>query len=93
MKRHRLRIVVPAFPAFNIYSRIARCTTALGPSALPPPPADEGWDAEVIDENNLGRYGPRTEGGGADHERLQQERPADVVGLYGGLTSTIRDCN
>ncbi len=48
----------------------------------------EGWDAEVIDENNLGRYGPRGSAGGADHERLQELRPADVVGFYGGLTST-----
>ena len=29
--RYRLRIVIPAYPAFNIYSRIARRTTALGP--------------------------------------------------------------
>ncbi len=89
-KRHRLRIIVPAFPAFNVYSRIARRTTALGPICVATAVHEmAGWDAEVIDENNLGRYGPRTEGGGADHERLQQERPADVVGLYGGLTSTI----
>ncbi len=89
-KRHRLRIIVPAFPAFNIYSRIARRTTALGPVCVATAVHEmAGWDAEVIDENNLGRYGPRMEGGGADHERLQQERPAEVVGLYGGLTSTI----
>ena len=30
-KRYRLRIVVPAYPAFNIYSFIAQRTTALGP--------------------------------------------------------------
>ncbi len=30
-KRYRLRIIIPAYPAFNIYSRIARKTTALGP--------------------------------------------------------------
>jgi radical SAM superfamily enzyme YgiQ (UPF0313 family) len=89
-KRHRLRIVIPAFPAFNIYSRIARRTTALGPVCVATAVHEmAGWDAEVIDENNLGRYGPRAESGGADHERLQRERPADVVGFYGGLTSTI----
>ncbi len=89
-KRHRLRIVVPAFPAFNIYSRIARRTTALGPVCVATAVHEmAGWDAEVLDENNLGRYGPRAQGGGADHERLQRERPADVVGLYGGLTSTV----
>jgi radical SAM superfamily enzyme YgiQ (UPF0313 family) len=47
------------------------------------------WDAEMIDENNLRRYGPKSKKGGADHEFLQQQRPADVVGFYGGLTSTI----
>jgi len=45
-------------------------------------------DAEVIDENNLRMYGPRSISGGADHEFLQRLRPADVVGFYGGLTST-----
>lgn len=90
MKRHRLRIVVPVFPAFNIYSSIASITTALGPVCVASAANEvEGWDAEVIDENNLGRYGPRAGGGGADHALLQAERPADVVGLYGGLTSTI----
>jgi radical SAM superfamily enzyme YgiQ (UPF0313 family) len=89
-KRHRLRIVVPAFPAFNIYSRIARKTTALGPLCVASAVHDiAGWDAEVIDENNLGRYGPRSPHGGANHELLQKQRPADVVGFYGGLTSTV----
>ena len=90
MKRLRLRMIVPAFPAFNIYSHIARRTTALGPvcvaSAVNEMP---GWDAEVIDENNLGRYGPRSATRGADHDVLQAQRPADVVGFYGGLTSTV----
>jgi radical SAM superfamily enzyme YgiQ (UPF0313 family) len=47
------------------------------------------WDVEVIDENNLGRFGPVSETGGADHKFLQHQRPADIVGFYGGLTSTI----
>jgi radical SAM superfamily enzyme YgiQ (UPF0313 family) len=89
MKRRRLRIVIPAYPAFNIYSRIAKRTTALGPVCVATSVNElEGWDVEVIDENNLGRYGPRGSSGGADHELLQQQRPADVVGFYGGLTST-----
>ncbi|RPH32135.1 hypothetical protein EHM92_08800, partial [bacterium] len=73
MARHRLRIIVPAFPAFNIYSRIAMKTTALGPVCVATAVHEiEGWDAEVIDENNLGRYGPRSPQGGADHELLQE---------------------
>jgi radical SAM superfamily enzyme YgiQ (UPF0313 family) len=43
----------------------------------------------MIDENNLRLHGPRGKDGGADHDFLQQQRPADVVGFYGGLTSTI----
>jgi len=89
-KRYRLRIIIPAYPAFNIYSRIAKRTTALGPVCVATAVNEmERWDVEIIDENNLRRYGPRSESGGADHEFLQQQRPADVVGLYGGLTSTI----
>jgi radical SAM superfamily enzyme YgiQ (UPF0313 family) len=89
-KRHRLRIVIPAYPAFNIYSNIAKKTTALGPVCVASVVNEtEGWDVEVIDENNLRLYGPRSDSGGADHDFLQQQRPADVVGLYGGLTSTI----
>jgi len=89
-KRYRFRVVIPAYPAFNIYSHIARKTTALGPVCVATAANKmEKWDVEVIDENNLRRFGPRKSSGGADHEFLQRERPADVVGLYGGLTSTI----
>ncbi|MFC1809639.1 B12-binding domain-containing radical SAM protein [Candidatus Omnitrophota bacterium] len=89
-KRLRLRIIIPAYPAFNIYSFIAKRTTALGPVCIASAVNEmEGWDVEVIDENNLRRHGPRSNEGGADHEILQRLRPADVVGIYGGLTSTI----
>ncbi|UCH12440.1 MAG: B12-binding domain-containing radical SAM protein [Candidatus Omnitrophota bacterium] len=89
-KRHRLRIIVPAYPAFNTYSFIAQRTTALGPVCVASAVNEmEGWDVEIIDENNLRRSGPGKDSGGADHEFLQNLRPADVVGFYGGLTSTI----
>ncbi len=89
-KRRRLRIVVPAYPAFNIYSNIADKTTALGPVCVASSANEmQGWDVEIIDENNLRQYGPRGKTGGADHDYLQDQRPASVVGLYGGLTSTI----
>jgi radical SAM superfamily enzyme YgiQ (UPF0313 family) len=83
-------MIAPAFPAFNIYSRVAKYTTALGPlsvatvvSRMP------GWDVEVIDENNYRKFGPKDAHGRPDHDTLQRIRRADVVGLYGGLTSTI----
>ncbi|MGD0336545.1 MAG: radical SAM protein [Candidatus Omnitrophota bacterium] len=89
-KRLRLRIIIPAYPAFNIYSHIAHKTTALGPLCVASSAKEmDRWDVEVIDENNLRRYGPRSNSIGADHEFLQKQRPADVVGFYGGLTSTI----
>jgi radical SAM superfamily enzyme YgiQ (UPF0313 family) len=89
-KRRRLRIVIPAYPAFNIYSRVARVTTALGPVSVATSVHEiEGWDVEVIDENNYQRSAPRNGLGLPDHEALQRLRPANVVGFYGGLTSTI----
>ncbi|MCK4917322.1 MAG: cobalamin-dependent protein [Candidatus Omnitrophica bacterium] len=89
-KRYRLRIVVPAFPTFNIYSSIAQKTTALGPVCIASIVNKmKNWDVEVIDENNLRLYGTKSPEGGADHEVLQRLRPIDFLGLYGGLTSTI----
>jgi radical SAM superfamily enzyme YgiQ (UPF0313 family) len=89
-KRRRLRIVIPAYPAFNIYSRVAKVTTALGPVSVATSVHEmEGWDVEVIDENNYGRSAPKDESGLPDHGALQRLRPADVVGFYGGLSSTI----
>ena len=89
-KRYRLRIIIPAYPAFNIYSRAAKNTTALGPiSVASVVNKMEKWDVEVIDENNLRWYCPKDDAGAVDHEFLQQERAADIVGFYGGLTSAI----
>ena len=89
-RRLRFRMIAPTYPAFNIYTRIAKTTTALGPlsvatvvSRMP------GWDVEVIDENNYRKFGPRDKDGRPDHATLQAIRHADVVGLYGGLSSTI----
>ena len=58
-ERYRLRIVVPTYPAFNIYSRVANTTTALGPVCVATTVNKmEKWDAEIIDENNLGHSAP-----------------------------------
>jgi radical SAM superfamily enzyme YgiQ (UPF0313 family) len=87
--RRLFRMVIPKYPAFNIYSHIARKTTALGPicvatavSKLP------GWDVEVIDENNYRFPGPTDAAGAPDHAALQALRPADAAGFYGGLSCT-----
>lgn len=89
MRFRLFRIVIPAYPAFNIYSGVARRTTALGPIYVATVASKlAGWTVEVIDENNYRRPGPKDASGRPDHNLLQQVRPADVVGFYGGLTST-----
>src|SRR5512136_1999440 len=85
-RRRLLRVVIPTFPAFNVYSWVARVTTALGPIAVATAVNEiEGWDVEVIDENNYRRSGPKDGKGLPDHKALQGLRPADVIGFYGGL--------
>ncbi|MGD0092690.1 MAG: radical SAM protein [Planctomycetota bacterium] len=89
-KRRVFRMVIPKYPAFNIYSRIARQTTALGPLCVATSVSKmPGWDVEVIDENNYRFPGPVDERGNPDHAALQELRPAEAVGFYGGLSCTI----
>ncbi|MBN1515618.1 B12-binding domain-containing radical SAM protein [Candidatus Sumerlaeota bacterium] len=89
-ERRRFRMVAPAFPAFNVYSGISKRTTAIGPLLIATIVSKlDAWDVEVIDENNYRKPGPRDDDGRADHRTLQAIRAADVVGLYGGLSSTI----
>ena len=89
-KRYLMRIIVPVYSAFNVYSFLADKTTSLGAICVASSAREvEGWEVEVIDENNLRTFGPLSPSRGADHELIQKQRPADVVGFYGGLTSTI----
>lgn len=90
LRRLRFRMIIPAYPAFNIYTRVAKLTTALGPLMIATIVSRmKHWDVEVIDENNCRRFGPKDDMGRTDHNTLQAIRRADVVGLYGGLSSTI----
>lgn len=83
-------MVAPSYPAFNIYSRVAKLTTALGPLCVATSASKmDGWDVEMIDENNYRKLGPRDDSSLPDHATLQRIRRANVVGLYGGLSSTI----
>lgn len=83
------RIIVPAFEEINIFTRIAKKTTALGPIMVATA-ADKllGWRVEVIDENNY-RGGLRDKNDLLDHKTLQEENPATAVGLFCGLSSTM----
>jgi radical SAM superfamily enzyme YgiQ (UPF0313 family) len=83
-----IRFIVPAFPEVNIFTRQAKKTTALGPIAIATVANKlKGWRVEVIDENNY--RGPRNCQGLPDHLVLQEENPAQVIGFYCGLTSTM----
>lgn len=83
-----VRFIVPAFPEVNIFTRQAKKTTALG-LIMVATVANKlwGWRVEVIDENNY--RGPRNSQDLPDHLALQEENPAQVVGFYCGLTSTM----
>ena len=90
-KRFRLRIIIPSFPNYNIYTFAASITTSVGPIYVATSASKlDNWDVEVIDENNLhGKFYPRTKNKKIDHYQLQKERPADVVGFYGSISSTV----
>jgi radical SAM superfamily enzyme YgiQ (UPF0313 family) len=89
-RRKLFRMIVPKYPTFNIYSNAARKITALGPLCVATAVSKlAGWEAEVIDENNYRYPGPVDETGCPDHALLHALRPADAVGFYGGLSSTI----
>lgn len=82
------RMIVPAFPNWNIFSRHASIMTALGPVMVATSASKLwGWRAEIIDENNYKWEGD--DNGLPSHQALQRENPATVVGFYCGLTSTI----
>lgn len=93
MKKTKLfRLIVPAPSQWNIYGHITGQTTSLGAiivatfaSKVP------DWEVEVIDESNCKHrtWPPNAADGYIDHELLQRERPADVVGFYASLSCTI----
>ena len=74
-----LRLIAPRYPYINVYSHVA--IPPLGLIYVGTAAALTGrYRVEIIDENNW-RYD--------DHYALQQERPADVVGFYCGLSTTM----
>ncbi len=82
------RLIIPAFPEVNIFTRFTKSMTALGPIMVATAINKLwGWRVEVVDENNY--RGPRDSRGLPDHQTLQKENPTTVVGFYCGLTSTI----
>ena len=87
--RPLFRMIVPAFPGDNIFTRQAKRTTALGPIVIATAANKlQRWRVEVVDENNC-PGAPKDENGLLDHVALQKECPATVVGFYCGLSSTM----
>ena len=83
-----IRIIVPAFPEINVFTRQAKRTTALGPIMLATTINKvSGFRTEVIDENNY--CGPKDSNLLPDHATLQKDSPVIVVGFYCGLSSTM----
>jgi len=83
------RMIIPAFPEVNIFTRQAKRTTALGAIMVATAASKVwGWRVEVFDENNCSEA-PKDKNGLLDHAVLQKENPAVAVGFYGGLTSTM----
>jgi len=82
----RFRLVIPQFPYFNVYSSVVM--PPLGAVSVATSLREFiDFEVELIDENNY--RGPSTEAGTVDHRALQEERPAQYIGFYGGLTSTV----
>jgi radical SAM superfamily enzyme YgiQ (UPF0313 family) len=90
-KKIRLcRFIRPANPPgrVNVFSQFTKWTTTFGLMMVATIVSRlKGWNVEVIDEENY--RGKRSKDGLPDHEVLQRDDPADVVGFYCGLTSTI----
>ncbi len=89
MQRQLFRLIIPAHSHKNVFSVVSSQMTSLGPILVATSVNKSFWDldVEVIDENNY--RGPRNEKKLPDHEYLQKERPAQFVGFYCGLTSTM----
>jgi radical SAM superfamily enzyme YgiQ (UPF0313 family) len=88
-RRYLLRVVIPA-SSYNIFDRVIKKTIALGPVILATA-ANKlfDWDVEIIHERGCRKWIKRDKNGDIDHEVLQGERPADVVGFYCSISDTM----
>jgi radical SAM superfamily enzyme YgiQ (UPF0313 family) len=81
-----VRFIAPTYPEVNIFTGIR--ITPLGLVNIATAASKTwGWRVEIIDENNY--RGPRDKNGLPDHRKLQEDNPAQAVGFYCGLTSTM----
>ena len=84
-----VRIIVPVARRVSIYSGPIKRTTCYAAVVVATAFSKVwGWRVEVIDENNYHK-GPLDNEGLPDHKALQRENPAQLVGFYCGLSSTM----
>jgi len=89
MPRQLFRLIIPAHAHKNVFSAVSSRMTSLGP-VLVATCVNKSFsdvDVEVIDENNY--IGPLDERNLPDHKAFQEQRPAQFVGFYCSLTSTM----
>jgi len=88
-RRYLFRMIIPAM-ADNVFNRIMKKTIALGPVMVATAAGElPDWDAEIIHEAGSQKQIPRNAEGKINHFALQKERPADAIGLYCGISSTM----
>jgi len=85
------RLIIPRTPFPTVFSHILMAP--LGALYVATAISEGGkWDVEVIDESNWQSHVSRRAlalDETAEHAELQKRRPANAVGFYGGLTSTV----
>jgi radical SAM superfamily enzyme YgiQ (UPF0313 family) len=88
-KRFLFRLIVPS-SSHNVFSKIMKKTIALGPVMVATSASKLiDWDVEIIHEAGARKWISRDKNDDIDHEALQKQRPADVVGIYCGISETM----
>lgn len=88
-ERYLFRVIVPSL-SHNIFDRVIKKTIAFGPVIVATAASKLfGWDVEIIHESGCRKWVERDKEGNIDHQILQNERPADVVGFYCAISSTM----
>lgn len=91
-KRRLFRVIDPRYGRDNIYRRAAQKTVSLGLVAVATAANEQvpNLEVEAITENNFRafwRKAPRDKDGLPDHLVLQQERPAEIIGISASISN------
>jgi len=90
-KRPLFRVIDPQYGKDNIYRRAAKKTISLGLVAVATAAHEQipNLEVEAVSENNYwpSRKAPFDKNENPDHLVLQQERPADIIGISANITN------